>query len=568
MAHWSGSTLVLLNECGLACRYCGYPRAEQRLADLGMVRDESARLRAVGIETVTLVSKDPVAHDQFEDLLRILLDHFTSVRIESTGIGLHAARGRTWWAYEPRIIWTLPYVSADAALHDHVVGRPGHHAIVSELMADQKLQLYLQLLLVKDVLVPGNVRGALAAAGRHGREVALRYFTPRDTSSGMGYYVRNVARATDIWQSVPAEVDPTALRGLLAINPQCYPPCALPSPLQPAHFEAFRARIRPGVEALQDASLLDLAPCPRESTCAFGDHCLGLHRSYLDAYGDAEFQPEGVDGAACAEFLSHEADAALSRQVRVDLRSLANAPARAGWSWTLSSQETSPPDRTRAVRYSLTVLPELAELSAKREIDARQVQMDRWRRESQRMSDAIDGAGPEAVSADLEWFLKEAPEEAARTIRGKLELRAKAEAQRQEEERHRAWRSRAEGLYARLDLRTVEPLQAEVAQLVASAPANLGEPIALHARRLLIMSLMSRKKWRKALEVFDRKDPARDETWKALWKEAMVGALFERAVRRRPNAPAESREALRKILEIVPDEPNALKLLEELKDRV
>lgn len=385
MSAFAGRTLLLFNECTMACRYCGYPPATTRPVDLAALAADARALRASGVDTVVVASKDPAEHPQFGEILSMLLGLFGAVHVETAGLALHAARGREGWATDRRVKWKVPLVSELASVHDRIVGRPGHHQVVVDLLGDARLDVQVQTLLVRDVLADGNLARTTALADQYDRDVALRHFTPRDPGSP-DYYRDNVPRVTDLWRALPRAVSPRKLQSFLEINPQCFPPCVVPEPLQERYFEQFARAVRPGGEALADSSLEDVDPCPRQAACGFGAQCLGLHALYTAVHGDEEFRPENVDRAALDRFLGGPAAAAASA-ARDVVR------------------------QKRSVLVGLR-LRDGARLRADREQEA----AVRQRAESATLRERLSREGFEAVRPALEAFERSAPEEVVREV--------------------------------------------------------------------------------------------------------------------------------------------------------
>jgi hypothetical protein len=247
--------------------------------------------------------------------------------------------------------------------------------------------------------------------------------------------------------------------------------------------------------------------------------------------------------------------------VREAVRGARQGAVNPGWSWIATDFDRLPLDGS----FALQVLPGGAALRGREE--ELKAEAARWREAAQALSDALAQGTVGARDAVVLRFLRTAPAEHLEVVRARLDqLNREAELLR-EGEALKEWRAKADELYRRIDIKTIDRLGHEVDRFVLQAPPAVSESVALHARRLRILHALDRKQWRLALHHFRPGDEARDETWRGLWLRAMVGTLFDHARLNRVQRPAESRRALQKVLQLQPGEPNALRMLDELKDR-
>lgn len=420
MSRFLSRTLLLFNDCRLDCAYCGYDRGTQVGLDLEAIEQEARARADAGERTLVIASNDPVEHPQFDALAAIVLPLFDRVQIETTGLRLARELERAPWALSPKIAWSIPYVSADAGLHDRIVGRPGHHAVAEALLGDERLDVFAQVLLVQDVIADGNLGRTLARVRALRRTAALRAFTPRRRGRS-DYYARSAPRTSELWSALVRDVEPELLREFVRINPQCLTPCSVPAPLQPDYLAAFRSALTTSAEALEDTSLDDLVTCPNAQACAFGDQCLGVHALYLERHGQAEFQPGQLDHSALTEHF-----AAMPSQALTAARHALEARRRGSRMVVHASAATETPAPT-PVRPLLLVETSEEALSAEREVLAAlrlpaapkdDTPAVRRAALAAELAARIARDGADAVAADLQAFFEAGDDTLAHELRG------------------------------------------------------------------------------------------------------------------------------------------------------
>ncbi|MBZ0115473.1 MAG: hypothetical protein K8H88_00660, partial [Sandaracinaceae bacterium] len=232
----SGDAVVLANNCGLSCTYCGYPDAAVRPVDVPALIDEASLLAKRSASPRRIVGKDPAEHPQFEAVLQSMLRYRSEVSVQSTGLALHRERER--WAATQGVRWELPLCSARAEVHDRIVGRPGHHAIVTELLEDPRLAIVVNVLAVRDVLADGNLRELTEYLRKIGRAFVVRLMTPRD-SEDVTYYESGIVEPSVLWQALGEALTPQELAGVVLDNVECLPLCTLPEAQQGLYARAF-----------------------------------------------------------------------------------------------------------------------------------------------------------------------------------------------------------------------------------------------------------------------------------------------------------------------------------------
>ncbi len=295
-----GDTLILQNSCRMACNYCGYLQGEVVNVDLDHLAAQARALPTLGRTRVCLTGSDPAEHPQFVKVLEVLLNAGLDVTVTTPGLVLHAAvAAGEWWATDQRIRWSIPFLSADPTLHDRLVGRPGHHALVMDLMRDKRLQVYLNVLLVRDVLLQPDFEGLLCLI--HGMDrVCLPFiFTPRVKPPK--YYFDNVPTYRELWGG--EEGRSGVMQFLPEFAERCaesVPLCTVPGSLQAGALQRSVSRLNPRATATIDVSLMALEPCPREHECPAGPACMGVFSLYRQRYGTDEFQPSRITSAAAA----------------------------------------------------------------------------------------------------------------------------------------------------------------------------------------------------------------------------------------------------------------------------
>lgn len=596
MSRFVGRTLHVFNECSMGCSYCGYPKNHLVRLDLDAVEREGRAIVARGEETLIIASKDPVEHPQFPELVTRLLEFAPRMEIETAGLALReAVRRREAWALDRRIKWKIPLLSDDPERHDRIVGRPGHHAVVREIFTDRALDVGGQMLLVRESLAPGNLRRTLALAHDLDRDIALRHFTPRALDD-LDYYRRSVPRLWDLWRELSTAVAPAVAEAYLSINPQCYPPCVVPAPLQGRHLAHHVARVRPGAEAVEDSSLSDLEPCPREAECAFGSACLGIYRSYRQVHGDGEFQPSNVQrGALDALLWSGALKSAVEarRQLRSTLQQLVGL---GGINVAATTQE----DPERLLRFLQNLIDDegdtprmragIVELGQARPDDAddlesrlrrREIGIASSNRQWRRVQDLLAAEPPRRREAQWQSWARLATahlrfeadverRDAPAAVRSLGELVSAGLASDEHLRLDAAESTRAIEKVGALmaEAGEVDELTATMAELVGSHP-DVAEDLSFLLRRHEAGRAAANREWDRVYALLSA-DPVarRDSHWARMYTKARIQRLFADCVRRRQarDVPGALR-LLEEILALEPADPNALRMRREMGGR-
>lgn len=327
MGLLNGNSLALSNECGLGCIYCGYTAAKIKPLDLEQLKVEARSLKQAweaelargGVrdraQWIGIVGKDPLEHPQIRDIVDVLLSETEEITLQTTGVRLHAERDH--WASYDRIIWELPFTSADPETHNHIVGRPGHFDLMADLIADQRFRITLNVLLIDAVLEKGGLTAIAEYLRPHERNVILRYPTPRDPGSD-AHYTQNVLPHREAWTHIEAALNEGELTRFLDDNVECFPPCVVPDAWQVRHLTRYAADVHPHSARAWVDGMWDLGPCPHEAECPVGDACLGVHRMYAKSYGYDAFGGEhfGEEATTALRTMNLDATRELKRLLR------------------------------------------------------------------------------------------------------------------------------------------------------------------------------------------------------------------------------------------------------------
>lgn len=310
--------LALDAECGQQCQFCsvkaGSPAYDGGDAVLGRALSDLTDARAKGIHHLRLNGYDPLAFSRVLDVLagaRTLGFDKVDVFSPCTRLADRAFCEALLAELPEDHAFHVPLYSADAAVHDRVVGREGAHALVLHAVENLLALGQRDALRILSVVTTTNL-GDLSTLHRWSAEHRLSF------SAHMPYpmheaaddpYLKVVPRQTDV-AAVAAEVHRARGAGRHDVPIFGVAPCVThrvfaERGIKPWEWVAAgETALLPGTEYDRDdiehgagerassAFRVSTVPCPHAKRCALVTVCGGSFlRAYVERHGADEFQP-------------------------------------------------------------------------------------------------------------------------------------------------------------------------------------------------------------------------------------------------------------------------------------
>lgn len=229
LRHWGerpAGLLILMSACEGQCFFCAQPVVTNpppsMITSVKTIRAKLLENQSLGLQRLMIGGTEPPTHPYFEETLHgARRCGFTEIELMTSGLTFRE-KGRTWASLGVRSICT-PLYSANSAIHDAVVGVPGHWTrVVAGLDTAYALGLDIHVhTLAMEQTVAGLPELGRWVRSRWGKTVLVAPMRPKEevfvfkSAAASLTDIRAVHEETLQWTGFPECVQPSGSGALL-----------------------------------------------------------------------------------------------------------------------------------------------------------------------------------------------------------------------------------------------------------------------------------------------------------------------------------------------------------------